>query len=234
MLSKDVQPRRPDLTIGGLTLLLASLIGLAALSIIAASPLIAMWAEVYEWLSAAGAWTELRGAWSSQFGGIVLAPFLIVALVPFLELAPAASMVAGSAALLILYFSRAAHFPRMFLASVLIQGAFVAASFYVLDLTSYLTPLLLRELSEQVDFGPPAIEWLQRHDAAAGSASRDLGWLFLGIPAHILRDLGGPLRERDTGLWVEGTSSPRAALLVGGLLFPGLAAALPWLLRRTD
>ncbi len=449
MLSKDVQPQRPDLAIGGLTLLLVSLIGLAALSIIAASPLIAVWAEVYEWLNAAGAWTELRGAWSSQFGGIVLAPFLIVALVPFLELAPAASMVAGSAALLTLYFSRAAHFPRVFLASVLIQGAFVAASFYVLDLTSYLTPLLLRELSEQVDFGPPAIEWLQRHDAAAGSVTRDLGWLFLGylvwvpvlfwsrrqvaqrtgsvtprnqntvqlqkskeseresrwsasealpgrtflrrvhwvflprrsphvpgllerrlilgirlvflvlgvvslfvviedllatraryvssspspgamvdrasdhvtirfshaldpassisvhlaassspsgelshpdlqvitwagidshdpqgrslradlipglaaglyrvdwktvaknerasrsgtfffgvgIQAHLLRDLGGPLRERDTGLWVEETSSPRAALLVGGLLFLGSAAALPWLLRRTD
>jgi hypothetical protein len=180
MLSKHVQPQRADLAIGGLTLLLVSLIGLAALSIIAASPLIAMWAEVSEWLNAAGAWTELRGAWSSQFGGIVLAPLLIVALVPFLELAPAASMVAGSAALLILYFSRAARFPRAFLASVLIQGAFVAASFYVLDLTSYLTPLLLRELSEQVDFGPPAIEWLQRHDAAAGPATRDLGWLFLG------------------------------------------------------
>jgi len=179
-LSKDVQPQRSDLAIGGLTLLLVSLIGLAALSIIAASPLIAVWAEVYDWLNAAGAWTDLRGAWSSQFGGIVLAPLLIVALVPFLELAPAASMVAGSAALLILYFSRAAHFPRVFLASVLIQGAFVAASFYILDLASYVTPLLLRELSEQVDFGPPAIEWLQRHDAAAGSATRDLGWLFLG------------------------------------------------------
>jgi methionine-rich copper-binding protein CopC len=107
-------------------------------------------------------------------------PLLIVALVPFLELAPAASMVVGSAALLILYFSRAAHFPRVFLASVLIQGAFVAASFYILDLASDLTPLLLRELSEQVDFGPPATEWIQRHDAAAGSATRDLGWLFLG------------------------------------------------------
>ena len=180
MLSKDVQPQRADLAIGGLTLLLVSLIGLAALSIIAAAPLIAAWTEVYEWLNAAGAWTELRGGWSSQFGGIVLPPLLIVALVPFLELAPAASMVAGSAALLILYFSRATHFPRVFLASVLIQGAFVAASFYILDLASDLTPLLLRELSEQVDFGPPATEWLQRHDAAAGSATRDLGWLFLG------------------------------------------------------
>lgn len=179
-LSKDVQPQRADLAIGGLTLLLVSLIGLAALSIIAASPLIAVWAEVYEGLNAAGAWTELRGAWSSQFGGILLAPLLIVALVPFLELAPAASMVAGSAALLIWYFSRAAHFPRVFLAIVLIQGAFVAASFYLLDLASYLTPLLLRELSEQVDFGPPATEWLKRHDAAAGSAIRDLGWLFPG------------------------------------------------------
>jgi methionine-rich copper-binding protein CopC len=179
-LSKDVQPQRADLPIGGSALLMVSLLGLAALSIIAASPLIAVWTEVYEWLTAAGAWSELRGAWSSQFGGIVLAPFLIGALVPFLELAPAAAMVAGSAALLILYFSRAAHFPRVFLATVLSQGAFVAASFYILDLASDLTPLLLRELSEQVDFGPPAIEWLQRHDAAAGSATRDLGWLFLG------------------------------------------------------
>ena len=184
-LSNDVQPQRADLAIGGLTLLLVSLIGLAALSIIAASPLIAVWAEVYEGLNAAGAWTELRGAWSSQFGGILLAPLLIVALVPFLELAPAASMVAGSAALLILYFSRVTHFPRVFLASVLIQGAFVAASFYILDLASDLTPLFIGELSEQLDFGPPAAEWLQRHDAAAGSATRDLGWLFLGYLAWV-------------------------------------------------
>jgi methionine-rich copper-binding protein CopC len=173
---------RPDLPIAGLALLLGSLIGLAALSIIAASPLIAVWGEVYEWLNASGAWTELRGAWSSQFGGVVLAPFVPVALVVFLELAPAASMVAGSVALLILYFSRAAHFPRLFLASVLSQGAFVAASFYILDLTSYLTPLLLRELSEDVGFGP-AIDWLRRHNAAAGPATGYLGWLFLGYVA---------------------------------------------------
>jgi len=28
--------------------------------------------------------------------------------------------------------------------------------------------------------------------------------------------------------------SPRTTLLISGLLFLGLAAALPWLLRRTD
>lgn len=180
MLLKDAQAQRPDLTIGGLTLLLVSLTGLAALAVIAASPLIAVWAEVYEWLRAAGAWTELRRAWSSQFGGLVLVWFLPPALVVFLELAPAASMVTGSAAPPILYFARAAHFPWIFLATVLVQGAFVAGSFYVLDLTSYLTPLLARKLSEHVDFGPPAIEWLQRHDAAAGRATRYFGWLFLG------------------------------------------------------
>jgi len=66
-------------------------------------------------------------------------------------------------------------------------------------------------------------------------ASRSGRFFFgVGIPAYILRDLGGLLEERDTGISLnEATSSPspRTTLLISGLLFLGLAAALPWLLR---
>ena len=174
----------PVLRIPGSMSLLVSLIGFAALSIIAASPLTIVWADVYEWLNAVGAWTELRTAWSSQFGGIVIAPFLLVVLVFFLELAPAVSMVAGSAALLILYLANAGHFPRVFLASVLVQGAFVIASFIMLDLSSHLTPLLTALIVEEVDLRP-AVAWLERHDAAARVTTRHFDWLFFGYLAWV-------------------------------------------------
>jgi hypothetical protein len=68
-------------------------------------------------------------------------------------------------------------------------------------------------------------------------ASRSGRFFFgVGIPTHILRDLEGPLEERDTGFSLnEATSSPspRTTVLISGLLFLGLAAALPWL-WRTD
>lgn len=172
--------QRLELTTGWLALLPVALVGLAAWAIIAAAPLVAVWAEVYAWLDAAGAWVELRQAWSSQTGGIFLALFLSVCLAPFLELAPAASFVAGSAALLILYLLRAPRFPWLFLASILLQGALVAGAYYFLDLSSRLTPPLVRELSEEAEFGGPAVAWIQRHEAVAGPAARHFGWLFLG------------------------------------------------------
>jgi hypothetical protein len=129
---------------GWLALLPVALVGLAAWAIIAAAPLVAVWAEVYAWLDASGAWVELRQAWSSQFGGIVLALLLPVCLAPILELAPVASFVAGSAALLILYLLRAPRFPWLLLASILLQGTFVAGAFYFLNLSSQLTPPLVR------------------------------------------------------------------------------------------
>ena len=68
-------------------------------------------------------------------------------------------------------------------------------------------------------------------------ASRSGRFFFgAGIPAQILRDLGDPLRERDTGFSLtEPTTSPsaRTTMLISGLLFLGFAAALPWL-WRTD
>lgn len=144
-----------------------------------------MWAEVYAWLDASGAWVELRQAWSSQFGGIVLALLIPVCLAPILELAPVASFVAGSAALLILYLLRAPRFPWLLLASILLQGALVAGAFYFLNLSSQLTPALVRELSEEAEFGRTAVAWLQRHEAVAGPATRQFGWLFLGYLACV-------------------------------------------------
>ena len=55
----------------------------------------------------------------------------------------------------------------------------------------------------------------------------------VGISDRLLRGLGGSLREREPGSLAE-PDSKRAMLLITGLLFVGVAAALPWLLRRTD
>ena len=76
------------------------------------------------------------------------------------------------------------------------------------------------------------VEWktLAKNEQRASRSGRF--FFGVGIPTHILRDLGDPLRERDTGISLnEATSSPspRTTLLISGLLFLGVAAALPWL-----
>jgi methionine-rich copper-binding protein CopC len=66
-------------------------------------------------------------------------------------------------------------------------------------------------------------------------ASRSGRFFFgVGIPSHILRHLGGQLEERDTGFSLNvpfSSPSPRTTVLISGLLFLGVTAALPWLWR---
>src|SRR5262245_7055753 len=90
---------------------LASLVLIAALTLVASAGLPALWREITLQLSAIGFWDELTR--SSQFGGIVILPILVALFVPALVTAAAVFSLGFSIVLLTRFPFRPLMFPTL-------------------------------------------------------------------------------------------------------------------------
>jgi len=166
---------------GWLPFLALSLVVLPLVALAVASPLVSFWGDALRAMDTLGVWKEAKKALGSQFGGLLLAPLLAVALPALLEFAPLVSYLASSAVLLVLFSLRTRRFPGAFLAWVLVHLACVLGSFYTIDLLANLTPALLNELNgEKSQEVAVFAAWIRRHDEMAEPTAIRLAWLLLG------------------------------------------------------
>lgn len=169
-----------------------SLLLLPLLVLAASGPLLSLWSEALGLMERWGVWDALWQSSKQQFGGVVFVPIVasigLALLVPLLEAATLGAFLGGSAFPLLLLRFKSQSFYKVFIIWVLMQAAFLAGSFYAVDLMSQLTPLFLNKVSEfgtqpSGDPGPDVVVlagWVRRHDQVVGPTAYRFAWVFVG------------------------------------------------------
>ena len=184
------------------------------LALAASGPLLSLWSDALGLMERWGLWKALQQSTKQQFGFVFVFLLVLVGLallVPLFELAALAAFLGGSGFPLLLLHFKSQHFRKVFIIWVLVQVAFLAGSFYAIDLMSHFTPLFLDKVQHEFgtqpsgDPGPDVVVlagWVRRHDQVVEPTAHRFAWVFLGYLIWALALLGRVVwsRSRSPGI----------------------------------
>jgi hypothetical protein len=174
-----------DTPLGGWTwLLAASLVAVPAWLLLRLQPFLSEWRVVAGLLASSELWQNAN----ANMSGVVLLPLFAALTPPFIQLVALAAFIAGSIALLALVAATSPRFPRLFVATVLVLTALVAASARGASAVS-MTADALQPFIEESKPRPQEYAEIRgiadRYMAAVTPTAAALGWAWLGYAIWI-------------------------------------------------
>ncbi len=179
----------PRVTGAGRLLLACGLALLPIWVLTSSAPWTALWREGVDLLDSLDVWRTV-GSGDDPFGLSVPLIFAVL-LLPGLQLATATSFLIASLAVLLLLFAGKRHPTRALIQCVLVQGAFLYATFCGIELFDRLSEPIQQLLS-----GAPSIQstsaqaWVLERQEQAKIGARHLSWQFVGymflVPLSVL------------------------------------------------